>query len=703
MRVLAAIILILTGFIAPTGGVATAQEGDLASLSADRIVYTSGYRVLRASGHVVVLYRDLRLEAAALTYDQQNDRITAQGPLRLISGKNLTIIASFAELSGDMKSGVLKSARMVLNQQLQITALEMTRSEGKYNQLIRAAASSCTVSQAHPTPLWQIRARRIVHDEEKKRLYFEGAQLRIGNIPVAYVPRMRTPGPSVTRASGFLVPGLSNSSLLGASISAPYFITLGDYADLTLTPHVYSSGTTTLGLAFRKRFYNGRLDLTGAISNDTVSATARRGYLFGGGNWRIGNGFDADVRLELTSDDTYLLDHGISDATRLESHLGLGKTTRNTLLGADIRGYQSLSPAVAADEIPFLIGNAGIRRRWAPAGIGGRFGLALDIDSYRRASATDIVGRDTVRVSSVADWRREWIARSGLVFSTSTELHGDSTFPGQITRAMPIAAAEFRLPMARTGARATHVIEPRLQLVWSPSSSIALPDEDSQIVEFEAANLFALSHFSGIDRIEQGLRANIGVTYSRRSVSGWNVDAVIGKVIRAGDPGQFSVASGLSGPSSSYVLGAQLALESRFRLIGSVVFDDALVLSKSETGLAFQNKTFDFSTGHLWLVAGAAGNSADRSEWTADAGVNLTQKWRGEASWRYDFITSSASEAALAFVYRNECIKVDLSLSRRFAASSNMGPSTSLGLMVSLEGFGSRATNDTYQRRCNDL
>ncbi len=709
MRLTCLILLwLMAAIFAPAQAQTTAPTH--ASLSADRIVYTSGYRVLRASGNVVILYGAARLEAAAITYDQHNDRITAEGPIRLTEGENLTMLADFAELSGDMRNGVLRSARMVLNQQLQLTAVEINRSDGRYNRLIKAAASTCSISTAHPTPFWQVRARRIVHDEDKKVLFFERAQLRLGNVPVAYIPRLRLPDPSVRRANGFLVPAIGNSSRLGTGISAPYFLMLGDYADVTLTPHIYSQGTATLGVDLRKRFHNGRLDIEGAVSNDTQAANPIRAYVFADGAFHWANGLTGELHLELVSDNTYLSDHGISSATRLESHLRLSRTTRQTRFTVGAEGFRSLTTAVMSDEIPFLLGEAGLQKRWRPGSLGGQMGFSLAANSYNRSSSTDIVGRDTIRVSSVADWHRQWTGRRGLIFTTSAELHADyysvsqdSTYPAPVARVVPIAAADVRLPMVRRTARATEVIEPRLQIVWSPDSSTAVPDEDSPLVEFEATNLFALNRFAGIDQIEQGLRANVGVSYSRKSTKGWNIDAVIGGVVRATDLGQFTPASGLGGTMSSYVLAGQVILPSQFKLAQRTVFDSSFAVSKNETRIAYKNQRFDAGTSYLWLVTGAAGNVADRSEWTFDGGVNMGQNWRTETSWRYDTIAGTASDAALSLIYRNECIMVDLSVSRRFAAISNVGDATNLGLQVTLEGFGARADSDAYSRQCNEF
>jgi LPS-assembly protein len=47
--------------------------------------------------------------------------------------------------------------------------------------------------------------------------------------------------------------------------------------------------------------------------------------------------------------------------------------------------------------------------------------------------------------------------------------------------------------------------------------------------------------------------------------------------------------------------------------------------------------------------------------------------------------------------YTNECVSVDLSLSRRFTSSTNVRPDTGIGLSVELAGFG--GTSGTANRR----
>ncbi|MEO1152436.1 MAG: LPS-assembly protein LptD, partial [Pseudomonadota bacterium] len=222
---------------------ATGLWAQAATLVADTVEIRAD-ATLVAEGNVEVFFDGTRLTASRVTYDRNGDQLTIDGPLVLSAGDDAVILADSAALDTDLTDGILESARLVLDRQLQIAASEIARAGGRFTRLSNAVASSCEVCTSGSPPLWEIRASRIVRDELERQLYFDDAQLRIVGVPVFYLPRLRLPDPSLQRATGFLVPELERRSRLGIGIRAPYFIRLGDHADLTLRPYL-SADTTT--------------------------------------------------------------------------------------------------------------------------------------------------------------------------------------------------------------------------------------------------------------------------------------------------------------------------------------------------------------------------------------------------------------------------------------------------------------------------
>ena len=98
-----------------------AKAQDLASLVAERVEIT-GTSQLIAEGDVEIFFKGRRLKAQRIVYDSATDRLQITGPIVLVDDSGTFILASQADLSADLADGVLQSARLVLNQQLQLAS-----------------------------------------------------------------------------------------------------------------------------------------------------------------------------------------------------------------------------------------------------------------------------------------------------------------------------------------------------------------------------------------------------------------------------------------------------------------------------------------------------------------------------------------------------------------------------------------------------
>ena len=88
-------------------------------------------------------------------------------------------------------------------------------------------------------PPWSIQADKITYNENKKQINYDNALVKIYDIPVLYFPKFFHPGPTVKRQSGFLVPHISNSNVLGSSLQIPYFYAPSDNKDITFKPTLF--------------------------------------------------------------------------------------------------------------------------------------------------------------------------------------------------------------------------------------------------------------------------------------------------------------------------------------------------------------------------------------------------------------------------------------------------------------------------------
>lgn len=684
--------------------VAQAEAAATAQLLADKLQVTNASRLI-AEGHVEVSYDGSHLSAARVTYDRAQDRMVIDGPLVLTNADgSQQIMASQADLSANMTQGLLTAVRMVVDQRLTMTADQASRNGTGLTELTRVVASTCKVC-AGQTPIWEIRARSLRHDQNARRVTFDHAVLRLAGLPVFFLPRLTLPDPSVKRATGVLIPSVSVSTTLGTVVRVPVFLTLGPSRDITLTPAL-GSGTNTLGFRYREAFDHGTIDITGAASQDDQRSFVR-GYTKTTGSFDLADDFKLTFKLQTVSDAGYFLDYGLPEVDRLDSRVSIDRTRRMEYVGARVVTFNSLRDGDEGSIQPSVVGDATYDRRFAlPAGQ--MANVRLDAHSQYRASndaLTDsngdgiIDGRDQNHLTLTGDWQGTAILQNGMALTAMAEMQAasywisqDATYGGQSARLTGTVATELRWPFARTSAAGTDVLEPVVQLMWSPDSLSQIPNEDSTLVEFDEGNLFSLSRFTGSDAYERGARVNLGGTWTHIAPSGLSYGLTLGRVLRADDLGQFSAASGLAGTRSDWLVALTLNTPSGDNLVARTLYDSDGSLTKAELRGSRTGDTYSLAGSYVWELADASeGRTTDASELRLDGGYDLTDQWRLNGATRYDFVADRPSLTALGLRFTNECVRLDLSLSRRYTSSTTVEPNTSFNLSVDLLGFGSGA------------
>ncbi|MBL9051588.1 MAG: LPS-assembly protein LptD [Tabrizicola sp.] len=702
-RLLALICLLLTLAL-------PAAAQDRATLVSDSLSITGDTRLI-AEGNVEVFFKGRRLKASRIVFDQATNRLEITGPIVLTEESgDILILASQADLQADMSEGILTSARLVLNRQLQLAANQMVRVSGRYTALQTVAASSCKVCEGDPTPLWEIRARRVVHDEVERQIYFDRAQFRLGGIPVLYIPRLRMPDPTLKRATGFLMPSLRTTSQLGTGIKLPYFLVLGKSSDLTLTPYVTLRDSTTLDLRYRRAFATGLLEVTGALTRDQLDPGRTRGYLFVDGTFSLPERFGLTIKGQTVTDPAYLLDYGIANIDRLDSRIEVKRTRRNEHISARIISFQTLREDEDDSTIPSIIADITFHRRFSLGPLGGEGGLRFQTHNHYRSSSNPLDGldsdtiadgRDLGRFSARIDWRRSFLLPMGIegtvlgeVTADAYRIAQDTAFAGSTTRTHANAGVELRWPWIKAGRNgATHVIEPVVQLLYASSAAETLPNEDSALVEFDEGNLFALDRFPGSDAVERGPRANVGITWTRYAPEGWSMGLTVGRVFREADLGQFGPSSGLAGKQSDWLAAVNFTLADGLAVTGRLVIDDELNISKGEARVTLNGPKTSIASSVIWAVPDLLENRPDPTqEFTFDARRRLNPNWTAKLSGRYDFVADRGTVAGLGLEFLNECVRFDVSLSRRFTSSTSVTPTTDFGLSLDLVGFGGGVT-----------
>ena len=235
------------------------------------------------------------------------------GPFQLTETDGMsTTYGEYAELSSNLETGLLSAVKRVIDDALRIEAAEVNREAGRYSKFKAIRASTCNVCIESKEPLWELIASEAYHDNVEKHVTYKRARLLIRGFPVAYLPWIRVPDPTVKRADGFLAPSFKFNSELGNQMTLPYFKALGNTADLTIAPHLPLSGfdvsrnqSQTVEAKYRHIFETGHFELNGALSNDDLRLNTRS-YLFSNGAFKLPNDYQLKFQTQSASDKSYL-------------------------------------------------------------------------------------------------------------------------------------------------------------------------------------------------------------------------------------------------------------------------------------------------------------------------------------------------------------------------------------------------------------
>ena len=687
-----------------------AQVSGFSTMTADNVSYNTSAGVLTASGQVVVIYNQTRMEAESIVFNNLTGEIEATGPLRITDPSGAVFTATFASLSADLSAGIIQEARLLLSNRFQIAAAEIRRSSDRFNILYRTVGSSCTVTASNPIPIWQIRSERIIHDTQAERLYFEDARFEVLGLPIAYIPNLRLPDPSVQRATGLLYPEIISSDIYGYGIKLPYFVTFGDNTDATFTPFATTSGAFLLEAEYRRRYANGTMDIHGAFAVKGSANDSGDAFIETDVSFTLPNEFELFLDASLVTDDAFMRRYGYSDVDRLVSQVGLRRFNPNTFSEVSAVFFQSLRDDEIDSEVPFALPMVNYRKTWEEPLTGGRMGVNASTVGLIRES-----GRDVARATASVDWRKDWAAPLGIQATTFSEVQGDvyrvwddlgfgDDFLFRIT---PSIGGDFSLPLSRsTKSGALLVLAPVAQFIYTPELAFndIVPNEDSLQVEFDETNLFGLSRFPGEDRQETGFQANAGVSYRRYDPSGWTIGVDVGQVFRTSANTQFSTGSGLSGQSSDILAAVSFELPPKYRLISRLLVAENVGIRRAETELALDFDKLDVEATFAFLAADVVADSpVDRSEANIAVGYQITDKWSTSASLRRDLRGKENIFSEFGLIYANECVEVAVSLSRRFTTSNNVPPDTYFDVSVKLAGFGGGITRRERAGTCIEV
>jgi LPS-assembly protein len=255
-------------------------------VQAREINYDYSNNRVSAVGNVQIYYGGSTLEADRVIYDQASKRLHAEGNVRLTDTDGKTTYGQIMDLSDDYRDGFVDSLRLDAPDQTRFAAARADRSQGNFTVFHNGVYTACEPCKDDPKkpPLWQVKAARIIHDQQEKMIYFEDATLDFFGKSLVWLPYFSAPDPTVKRKSGFLIPtGSVSSKTYGFGVEIPYYWAIAPNYDATFAPKI----TTREGVLWQGEFRQRLLDGAYAIRGSGIDQTNPQ-YFIGDANrtWR---------------------------------------------------------------------------------------------------------------------------------------------------------------------------------------------------------------------------------------------------------------------------------------------------------------------------------------------------------------------------------------------------------------------------------
>ena len=546
--------------------------------------------------------------APRIEYDLKSDILKTVGETEITnkSGQRLTLVDSYINQKSEGVAG--NEVKIWLGDHVYIESDNIVH-KGDITTARHAMFTACDDCDSFGNA-WQISTYKIVHNNDSRMLYFYSPVLRAYDIPVLWWPYFEMPDPSVKYKTGFLMPDLASTNKMGTQINIPFYVSISDTHDLTLTTSILTRENPLFQIQHRLNAPHSEYRTQGSFTRNR--AGENRWHIFNDDVIELGEYARATIFLERTSDKTYLQKYGFyQDQPYLDSGAKLELFGQSSYVVADAHIFQELRNATGIQTAP--AGNIlpNVRATYQTAPIFGETYATFNADVLGISGDNTSTQRMIGDVRLTAPWTlwggnrltARMSARYDLYHFNNTEMVNGDVFSGFKNRFLPSGYLEWGLPMYKPSGKWTQILEPRARLTMMrhlDEEEMALNNDSAGTILTDSA-LFSTNRLAGLDLWENGTYADYGLRWATFNTSGTNVEAFLGQTYDFTERPSIDLNSGFHNGLSDYVgrvsynnmRGFNIA--TRFRLN-----QDTLALNHMETNARIRLGKNFLNIGHIW-------------------------------------------------------------------------------------------------------
>jgi len=547
-------------------------------------------------------------------------------------------------------------------------------------------------------PPWQLTAKEIKHDKNKKTIYYKHAWLKLYDKPVFYFPKFFHPDPTVKRQSGFLMPTFQDSSSLGASFHVPYYFVVADNKDFTLRPRLYSNNKILLQSEYRE--VQDKSEHLLDFSYMQESNISGKSHFFSRSKKKLNfNNFDEStlsLDIQTTSNDTFLKTYKmksplIKNTNILTSSIGVSAYSDDLSFNINFKAYENLSKK-NGDKFEFVYPAYNLSKRMANNyDLNGNF--SFNSNGFLKHYNTNIY--ETVIINDLIFNSNHKITDNGfknnynfLVKNINTD--GQNTKEYKNTRDHKLATiVEYNssYPLKKETLNYNDTLKPMLSLKFSPNNSKNIKSRSRRIA---FNNIFSMNRIAVNDSVEGGASLTYGAEFSRTNKTNKEIfGAKIANILRPEEDENLPKNNNLGRKTSDFIGALNYSPNNNVKLNYDFSLDSNLVEKNYEV-LSSEFRVNNFITTFEYLNENdtiiSQSYLANKTELNFKNDTSLLFKTRKNKKTRLTEFYN------LMYQYSNDCLIAAIEYEKNYYTDRDLKAEENIFIKLTIIPFGKTST-----------
>ena len=559
----------------------------------------------------------------------------------------------------------------------------------------------CDYRKNNKCPPWSIQSSKMLHDSEKKTIYYDNAIIRVYNIPIFFIPKISHPDPTVNRRSGFLPPAFSNSNNLSSGVSIPYFWAINNDKNFTLTNKLYASENPLFLGGYHQAFKNSNLITDfgytkGYKKENSKKKKGDKSHLFTKfvKNFEGQNGFNNTLSItnEHVSNDKYLklykVESNLVDyntdtlnntfeftSEKDDLFFGLNANVFETLNENYSDKYEYIYPEITFDRNLISnnkIGNLDLQTNYKVH--------KYDTNKFSNFLVNDFnwnynefnfdTGLNGKLLGNLKNINYETKNIDIYKKNTTSELFGAL---GYLT--------ELSLKKQNDDKSPLYLLKPKFLARFAPGNMRQETDSD----RLNPANAFSLNRLNNINNYETGLSGTLGLDYEIKKNNKENFSLSIAQVVNEKENKKIGSKSSMDEKLSDLVGETNYLINDNVSLNYNFAIDQNYKdLNYTEFGAKMDlnpiSIKFDF------IEEGK--HIGEQKYFKTKVDFAKTNNGLLSFSTKRNLVTDSSEFYNLSYEYFNDCLRAGIAYRREFYNDSELEPENSLMFQITLTPFG---------------